>query len=172
MWNILNRSHTNVHTIAYLLGTVSILGYAVSFLRDRVFAHQFGAGEVLDVYIASFRIPDILFITATACISIYALLPIFEEKKRLGEQELREFINTTFYFLLLFLAVGTVALFFAIPVIAEHFFQGFSGESRETFILFSRMFLIQASLFAVSSFFTALLQMKRKFLLYSLLPIL
>ena len=172
MWHLLNKSHTDVHTIAYLLGTVSIFGYLISFLRDRAFAHYFGAGELLDVYVASFRIPDMLFITATAFISVYALLPMFEEKKREGDAVLREFINTTFCCLLLFLAVAGTVLFFLIPVLGERLFAEFSGGSSATFILFSRIFLIQASLFAVSSFFTALLQFKRKFLLYSLLPIL
>lgn len=170
MWHLLNKSHTNVHTIAYILGSVSVFGYLVSFLRDRAFAHYFGVGELLDIYVASFRIPDMLFITATAFISVYALLPMFEEKKREGL--LQEFIDTTFYFLLLFLVLGAVLLFFLIPVLGERLFHGFSGESFDTFVLFSRVFLIQAALFAVSSFFTSLLQFKRKFFLYSLLPIL
>ena len=160
-----------MHTIAYILGTVSVFGYVISFLRDRIFAHYFGAGELLDIYIASFRIPDLLFITAAAFISVYALLPMFEEKQQQGPKALQEFVNTTFFFLLVFLVVGATALFFAIPIIADHFFFDFSAEARETFILFSRMFLLQASLFAVSGPFTALLQLKRKFFLYALLPI-
>ena len=171
MWKILDRSHNNIHTIAYVLGVVSILGYLAAFLRDRAFAHYFGTTDLLDVYVASFRIPDTLFIVATAFISVYALLPFFEEKKRKGKKELQEFIDTTFYFLLLFLIGGSVVLFFATPAIAKSLFSSFSGQSQETFILFSRVFLIQASLFAVSSFFTAILQHKRKFLLYSLLPL-
>ena len=161
-----------MHAIAYLLGGVGVFGYAVSFLRDRAFAHYFGPSELLDIYVASFRIPDVLFIAATAFISVYALLPIFEEKMQQGKECLREFVNTTFYFLIFFLLFGGTALFFAIPFLGDLLFSSFSGESREIFILFSRVYLIQASLFAVSSFFTAILQLKRKFLLYSLLPIL
>ncbi len=171
MWKILGRSHTNVHTIAYILGTVSIFGYVISFLRDRIFAHHFGATEMLDVYIASFRIPDLLFIATTAFISVYALLPMFEKKQKQGRRELREFINTTFCLLLIFLVLGAAVLFMAMPTIAAYFFSSFSPEAFETFVLFSRVFIIQAFLFAVSSFFTALLQLKRKFFLYSLLPI-
>ena len=163
MLNLLNKSHTNVHTIAYILGTVSIFGYVVSFVRDRVFAHYFGPSELLDIYIASFRIPDLLFIVVTAFLSVYAILPMFEEKQRQGRAVLKEFINTTFYFLLLFLVFGLCILFFAIPVIEEHVFTGFSGEASATFILFSRIFLVQATLFAISSFLTAILQLKRKF---------
>ena len=172
MRKLLNMSHTNVHTIAYLLAGVSMFGYAISFLRDRAFAHYFGPSELLDIYVASFRIPDVLFIAATAFISVYALLPMFEEKQRQGEKDLQEFVNTSFYFLILFLLFGATVLFFAIPFLGDTLFSNFSGESRSIFILFSRVYLIQAALFAVSSFFTAILQLKRKFLLYSLLPIL
>lgn len=173
MRKLLNKSHTNVYTIAYILGGVSIFGYLVSFLRDRAFAHYFGAGELLDIYVASFRIPDVLFQMAIAFISVYALLPMFEEKMQRGEGELREFINTSFYFLVFFLLLGSTILFFAIPLLGETLFsRSFSGESLNTFILFSRIYLIQASFFAISAFFTAILQLKRKFLLYSILPIL
>ena len=171
MQKLLNKSHTNVHTIAYILGGVSIFGYLVSFLRYRAFAHYFGTGEFLDIYVASFYIPDVLFKVAVAFISIYALLPMFEEKMQQGKGVFQEFINTTFYFLTLFLILGSTVLFFAVPFLGETLFD-FSGESFDTFVLFSRMYLIQASLFAISTFFTAILQLKRKFLLYSILPIL
>ena len=172
MRKILNKSHTSVHTIALILGSVSVFGYVLSFVRDRAFAHYFGASELLDIYVASFRIPDLLFIVATAFISVYALLPMFEEKMKQGNEELKEFINTSFYFLILFLIVGGTILFFAIPPIGKELFRDFSPKGFETFVLFSRMFLIQASLFAVSSFFAAILQLKRKFFLYSLLALL
>ena len=171
MLKILNVSHDNVHTIATVLAIVSIAGFGIAFVRDRVFAHYFGAGELLDIYIASFRIPDTLFIIATAFISVYALLPMFEEKQRKSEEDFREFINTSFYFLLLFLLLGATALFFAVPVFTDMFFGGFSDSARDLFILFNRVFIIQALLFSVSSFYSAILQLKRKFLLYALLPI-
>lgn len=172
MRKLLNKSHTNVHTVAFILGGVSVFGYILSFLRDRAFAHYFGAGELLDIYVASFRIPDVLFIAATAFISVYALLPMFEEKLREGDARLKEFINTSFYFLVLFLVLGSTVLFFAIPFLGEWLFGNFSPEGFKTFVLFSRMYLIQASLFAISSFFTAILQLKRKFFLYSILALL
>lgn len=161
-----------MHTVAFILGGVSVFGYILSFLRDRAFAHYFGAGELLDIYVASFRIPDVLFIAATAFISVYALLPMFEEKLREGNTHLKEFINTSFYFLVLFLVLGSTVLFFAIPFLGEWLFGNFSPEGFKTFVLFSRMYLIQASLFAISSFFTAILQLKRKFFLYSILALL
>ena len=172
MRKLLNKSHTNVHTVAFILGGVSVFGYILSFLRDRAFAHYFGAGELLDIYVASFRVPDVLFIAATAFISVYALLPMFEEKLREGNTHLKEFINTSFYFLVLFLVLGSTVLFFAIPFLGEWLFGNFSPEGFKTFVLFSRMYLIQASLFAISSFFTAILQLKRKFFLYSILALL
>ena len=171
MRKILNKSHTDIHSIAYILGLMSVFGYVVSFLRDRAFAHYFGVGELLDVFVASFRIPDMLFILTTAFVSIYALLPMFEEKNHQGKERLQEFINTVFYFLILFLTIGATVLFFAIPWIGSTLFNSFSPEAFETFILLSRIFIIQAVLFTIVSFFTAILQFKRKFLAYSLLPI-
>ena len=96
-----------------------------------------------------------------------------KKKMKQGGGTLKEFINTSFYFLVLFLVLGSTILFFAIPSLGEWLFSDkFSPEGFDTFVLFSRMYLIQASLFAISSFFTAILQLKRKFFLYSLLSLL
>ena len=168
----LDKSHTGLHSIALVLGSMSVIGYVVSFVRDRAFAHYIGAGELLDVYVASFRIPDLLFITATAFISLYALLPLFEETEREGKTALQEFINTTFYFLLIYLIIGSTVLFFTIPAVGKYLFSGFSQEGFETFVLLSRVFLLQAILFSIAGFFTAILQYKRRFFVYALLPIL
>ena len=172
MWKILNSSHTNVHTIAFVLGSVSIIGYLVAFLRDRTFAHYFGTGELLDVYVASFRIPDLLFITATAFFSIFALLPMFEEKRKAGQVLFSEFVNTIWFTLLICLILGGVALFFLIPLLAELLFSRFTGETESIFIFASRILILQASLFTIASFLTTLLQMKKKFFVYALMPVL
>ena len=49
-----------LHQAAYLLAALT-LASQLRALRDRVFAHTFGAGEVLDLYYAAFRVPDLVF---------------------------------------------------------------------------------------------------------------
>ena len=168
---MLHKTHHTIHSIAYVLGGMSIAGFLIGFLRDRAFAHFLGASEILDIYIAAFRIPDLLFLFSTGIISFYALILVFEEKKDLETKNLSDFINTAFYFLIVFLVIGGTGLFFAIPYITDVFFNSFSTESANTFILLSRIFLVQAILFSVATFFTAILQFKRKFFAYSLLAI-
>lgn len=168
---LLNKSYNTLHNIAFLLAGMSVLGFFVGFLRDRAFAHFLGTSEILDIYVASFRIPDLLFLASTGIISLYALIIFFEEKDNGKEKQLKNFINTSFYFLLTFLTIGGTILFFAIPYIAQSVFQSFDGDALNTFILFSRIFLLQAILFSVATFFTAILQFKRKFFIYSLLAI-
>ena len=46
----------------YVLALFALLSSILALLRDRIFAHLFGAGETLDLYVAAFRIPDFLFV--------------------------------------------------------------------------------------------------------------
>ena len=50
-----------LHQAAYLLAALTLASQLLALLRDRVFAHTFGAGEVLDLYYAAFRVPDLVF---------------------------------------------------------------------------------------------------------------
>ena len=59
-----------LHEAAYLLAIFALLSQVLGLIRDRVFAAQFGAGELLDVYYAAFRIPDILFVIISTFVSV------------------------------------------------------------------------------------------------------
>jgi len=69
IFKLLNREISGLHEAAYLLGVFALFSHILALLRDRSLAHFFGAGETLDVYYASFRIPDFIFITV-ACLWI------------------------------------------------------------------------------------------------------
>src|SRR3989344_5736794 len=60
---------------AYILALSSLLSSLLALLRDRLLAHLFGAGPILDIYYAAFRIPDAVFIGIGALVSAYMLIP-------------------------------------------------------------------------------------------------
>src|SRR3989344_2764712 len=57
----LEREVSGLHEAAYLLAFFTVLSNVAAFVRDRLFAHYYGASATLDVYYAAFRLPDFIF---------------------------------------------------------------------------------------------------------------
>src|SRR3954467_1479194 len=64
-----------LHQAAYLLAILTLASQALALLRDRTFAHTFGAGHMLDLYYAAFRVPDLVFALVSSLVSAYILIP-------------------------------------------------------------------------------------------------
>src|ERR1019366_10281598 len=64
-----------LHQAAYLLAGLTLASQILALLRDRTFAHTFGAGQTLDLYYAAFRVPDLVFALVSSLVSAYVLLP-------------------------------------------------------------------------------------------------
>ena len=64
-----------LHQAAYLLAALTLASQVLALLRDRTFAHSFGASPVLDLYYAAFRVPDLVFALVSSLVSAYVLIP-------------------------------------------------------------------------------------------------
>ena len=76
-----SREIDSLHSAAYILGVSALASSLLALFRDRLFAHTFGAGEVLDIYFAAFRIPDLIFVFVASLFSAYALIPMLAGEK-------------------------------------------------------------------------------------------
>ena len=114
-FNAINREVAGLHQAAYLLAFFAIASQVLALVRDRLLASYFGAGQTLDIYYASFRIPDFIFITVGSMVSVSVLIPFLVEKTKGGQEEGRKFIGNIFtFFFPLIVAVSLVA-FFLVP---------------------------------------------------------
>jgi len=162
-----------MHEAAYLLAAFAFFSQLIGLLRDRLLAASFGAGHTLDLYYAAFRIPDFLFATVASLFSLYALLPILS---RLEEE--RAGLMSTFLrdLLLVFFAGMTVvsmAAYILAPILAPLIAPGLSDvASRADLILLMRIILLQPILLGASNTIAALTQLRHRFLLYSISPLL
>src|SRR3989344_3058055 len=75
----------------YVLAASALLSSVLALLRDRLFAHVFGAGTELDIYFTAFRIPDLIFVTIGSLVSVYILIP---ELARRAPHEQKSYIDT------------------------------------------------------------------------------
>ena len=75
MFQIVYKEVRGLHQAAYVLGVFAFGSQLLALVRDRLLAHQFGAGYELDLYYAAFRIPDLLYVLFASTLSVYVLIP-------------------------------------------------------------------------------------------------
>src|SRR3989344_1427990 len=88
---MLSKEVGNIHHAAYLIGFFAVLSQLLGLFRDRLFAYYFGAGQVLDVYYTSFKIPDFIFVSVASFVSISVLVPFVVERLKGDTDVLRNF---------------------------------------------------------------------------------
>jgi len=160
-----------LHEAAYLLGFFALLSQILALVRDRMLAHSFGAGEMLDLYYAAFRIPDFIFVGIASLVSAYVLIPFITERLE-NKEELRRLINSTFSLFSVLIVVVSGAVYFALPYLLPIAFPGFTDGAQDTLLVLSRIMLLQPILLGLSSFFGSFTQSHHKFVLFGVTPLL
>ena len=133
----------NVHEAAYLLGFFAIVSQILGLFRDRLLAHYFGAGALLDMYYASFRIPDLIFASVASLVAGSVLIPFLQEKLQARDEgQVKRFIDEIWSaFFVTMLAVSCVA-FFAMPYAVSLLFGNMTPEAQSTIVTLSRILLL------------------------------
>lgn len=170
---LIYREIRGIHEAAYLLGLFALFSQVLALVRDRLLAHLFGAGLTLDVYYAAFRIPDVLFVSVASFVSAYVLIPFFLDYQNVSTEKAKAFLNTLFtYFFLTISAVSVVVFYFTPEILTILFPKLVVSPLADEFILLSRILLLQPILLGISSLFSTVTQVYKKFILYALSPVL
>lgn len=171
LFQMVYKEVRGLHQAAYILALFTFGSQLLALIRDRLLAHQFGAGIELDLYYTAFRIPDLLYVLFASTLSVYVLIPFIS--KRLEEDTTafaRKLLSQIFsLFLIAYVAIAVVAIISA-PVLVEHLFPGFS-EHREVLILLIRILLLQPLFLGVSSLLGVVTQIEHRFILYAISPL-
>ncbi|MGB4076090.1 MAG: lipid II flippase MurJ [Minisyncoccia bacterium] len=160
----------SLHQAAYLLAGLTLVSQILALLRDRLFADAFGAGELLDVYYAAFKVPDLVFALVASLVSAYVLIPRIAG---VDTKKTRELLSHASSFLLIGGGVLCAVLWiFMGDVLAALFPNLIASSHADAFILLSRVLLLQPLLLGLSGILTSVSQVERRFLLFSLSPVL
>lgn len=173
VFNIMYKEIRGLHEAAYILAVFTFLSQLLALVRDRIFAHEFGASMSLDLYYTAFRIPDLLFVIFASILSVYVLIPfVAEARKEGGSAQVRELLSQVFsLFLICYAIVALSIAIFAYPVVGL-FFPGFQGSDQEILVLLVRILLLQPLLLSISNLLGVATQLSQRFILYALSPIL
>lgn len=171
-FRLLSSQIGNLKRAAFWLAFFSFISQLIALGRDRLLAHNFGAGVNLDIYYAAFKIPDLLFVTVASLVSISALVPLFAKKQSEGEGHLRDATDSIFTVFFLTIIVSCLILFLLMPIIIPVIFSTFDQSVNLQIIKLSRILLLSPLLLGLSNFFGSIVQYQNRFILYSLSPIL
>ena len=155
--------------LAIAFGVSAILG----FLRSRFLNNAFFATEPgnLDVYIAAFRIPDLIFkLLVTGALSA-SFIPVFSSYLHKDKEEANKLASTVITLLfILFTLISIVVLIFTRPI-CEFITGSFNPEQITLMVNLTRILLIAQVFFLLSNFLTGILQIHQVFIVPALSPI-
>jgi putative peptidoglycan lipid II flippase len=155
---------------ASVLALSALLSSVLALVRDRLLAHTFGASTALDIYYASFRIPDLIFVALGALVSVYMIIPVLAAR---DETSQRNYIDTVIsgFSLVAVIVCGLAAIF--TPLIVQVIFPQLSIQGLgDEITTLTRILLLQPIALGVSNIMAALTQVRYRYALYSLSPLL
>lgn len=171
LFHLLKEKSQGVHHAALLLAVSSFSSGLLALLRDRLLAGVYGASGDLDIYYASFRVPDFIFSLSLFFAASTAFIPIFLERKQRSATEAQDFFDSIFTVCIgatLFLAATA---YIVIPIAIQFIAPGFTDSARLATVHLSRILLFSPLILGVSNLVSGVLQSSKKFLACALSPI-
>jgi putative peptidoglycan lipid II flippase len=154
-----------------ILAFFSIISLLLGIFRDRLLAQIVGIGPMLDVYNASFRIPDLIYGSLLAAVSAMTVVPFITLKPNEDEKDLEKKFNSLFFFFGFTLIVVSIVVSIFLPFLAPYIVPGFDEYQRRYFVISSLILMIQPLFLGLSALVSSLAQVKHRFIMYGIAPL-
>ncbi|HMN19372.1 MAG TPA: murein biosynthesis integral membrane protein MurJ [Candidatus Moranbacteria bacterium] len=167
-----SRPTRSVAGAALIISLAGIASRLLGLFRDRILAATFGAGDVLDIYYAAFRIPDLVYNLLILGALSAAFIPVFTELiTKNKEEEAWKAANGLLSVQIVGMGILAAVLAIFAPQIMRLMTPGFGAEKMEAVTHFTRIMFLSPILLGISGIFGGILVSLKKFLIYSLAPI-
>jgi len=175
----ITKRNLTVTNAAFILGVSYLINNALGLIREIIIANKFGAERTSDIFFASFLIPDLVFqLLIVGAVSAAFLPVLIDTRANKSEEEAEKLANSVMNLFFLGSVFFAVILYFLIPYILPYVFPGFfrytqdvGFDIKEVTINTTRLMLISPIFFCISSILGGILNSKKRFLSYSLAPI-
>jgi putative peptidoglycan lipid II flippase len=157
---------TRVAQAALITTTLILLARILGFLREIVIAKLFGATRLVDIYVAAFTIPDILFFLLSGGALSSAFVPVYTQYLTAkNREEARRMLSSllTILTIVLFFMVA-IAEIFAYPlvkIVVPHF----PPKDLAYCVFLTRLMLPSVIFFVLGGIFTGVAYCYQKFLI-------
>ncbi len=172
-WNFIAQEVGGLHEAAYLLAAFSIASTILAFVRDHLLASYFGESRTLDLYYAAFRVPDFIYALMGSIVAGGVIIPFLLERMEKSEQAAKELIDGIFSAFFLIIGVTALVAYVFTPFLMHLFFPALaSGSDAGTLVAMARIMLLSPVFLGFSNFFSSITQIYKRYLIYSLSPLL
>ncbi len=154
-----------------ILAFFSVISLLLGIFRDRLLAQIVGVGPMLDVYNAAFKIPDLVYGFLIAAVSATTVVPFITSASHENDKDLTSKFNSLFFFFGFSLTIASVIVGLLLPLITPYVVPGFDEFQRHYFIVCSAILLVQPLFLGLSALISSLAQVKHRFILYSVAPL-
>jgi putative peptidoglycan lipid II flippase len=152
-----------------IFGGASVL---LGIVRDRLLATYVGVGSTLDVYNASFRIPDLIYGVFLAFITSATVVPFLtRENNTKGEHEAEKRFASLLFFFSITMIFLIIIVLITLPLYTKFLVPGFSQEQVSQFLITTRLLMFQPLLLGISSLISCFAQLKNEFIYYAIAPL-
>ncbi|MDP1833697.1 MAG: murein biosynthesis integral membrane protein MurJ [Candidatus Moranbacteria bacterium] len=169
-----SRPTESVISAAFVITVAGLLSNLLGLVRDRLLASTFGAGDVLDVYYAAFRIPDLIYSLLILGSMSAAFIPVFTglRSKEGDNDEAWRMTNGIMNLSLFLIIIISLVCAIAAPFLMRIITPGFSPEKMESAVLFTRIMFLSPVFLGISGIMGGVLTSMKHFLIYSIAPLL
>ncbi len=163
-------SAATVITAANLLVSLSGL------LRDRFMLSLFAGDEQLlqayDAFHVAFQVPDLIYQLLIVGALSASFVPMFTVLKKQDEKRAFRMASICMnYLLAFFIGLSIIIIIFAPQITRMRIGEAYTPEQIETVINLTRLMMVGQFFFAISSFFTGMLQSYQRFIIPALVPL-
>jgi putative peptidoglycan lipid II flippase len=170
--SVIGREIRGLHEAAYLLAVFAGVSLVLGLVRDKLLAYSFGAGNILDLYYAAFRIPDLIFVSIGSLVSASILLPFFIDRFGRSHEEGKRFFDAMFTIFLCGMIVVSAAAYILAPRLVPIVLPGLRHPAELKILIESmRIMLLSPFFLGLSNLFSSLTQMRHRFLVYAASPV-
>lgn len=170
---LVNRELKSVTAAAVIISISALASKLVGLFRDRLFAHYFGAGTIMDSYYAAFKIPDLVYNLLIAGALTAGFIPTFSklfftsDDKKPAWRLANNILSIVGVTLIVVALLGILFTNNLTAIIAP----GFAGETKTLAISFTRIMFLSPFFLGLSMVLGGILQSLKQFVIYSLAPI-
>ncbi len=168
---LFTKSTNTITSAAVIIGAAAFASRILGVLRDRILAGQFGAGEMLDIYYAAFRIPDLMYNLLVLGALSAGFIPVFIAYQKKSKQCEWQLAAGVLNILVLALLAVAALLCLAAPWIVPLVVPGFDAEAQAMTVTMTRIMFASPVLLGISAIWGGILQSSKRFFVYSLAPI-
>ncbi|MBW7955215.1 murein biosynthesis integral membrane protein MurJ [Patescibacteria group bacterium] len=172
----LEKQQNSILSAAVIITVANIASALSGLVRQRLLISHFfdtlSSQQAYEAFLLAFQIPDLMFQLIVLGAVSAAFIPILSMYKNNKEEELRYMNSMMNSVMLLFIAVGVLVFIFAEPLTKLRTGDAFTAEQLHIAVQMTRIMVFAQFFFAISNFFTGMLQSYKRFIVPALAPIL